>query len=235
MSEGAAEAAVTGDVSRMRRHESDHEIPWAMPIVVLRDKHRPANEVDVCEAAATAVVRMLDDPRARAEGPWHEALEYWREGAIRKVVRRADGKRWFDAQELPGVTVEHGREPAAARAFLPGPVDDVPRALNKLQVGGTTFPADEPSAAREVVVLIELSPLIEITSGKAAAQSAHAAQLAYEGMDEATRERWRRDNFRVRVERPTRPAWWEGERPVRVFDAGFTELDGITETARASW
>ena len=37
----------------------DHEIPWAMQLVVHRDRAHPAREVDVAEAAARAVVTLL--------------------------------------------------------------------------------------------------------------------------------------------------------------------------------
>ncbi|MDU6252022.1 MAG: peptidyl-tRNA hydrolase, partial [Cutibacterium avidum] len=45
--------------------------PWAMQLVLLRDKRFPAREVDACEAAARAVVSLLDDPRTAPGGPWH--------------------------------------------------------------------------------------------------------------------------------------------------------------------
>ena len=45
-------------------------------------------------------------------------------------------------QELPGVTVAVGD--AQARALLPGPVDDVPKVVSRLQIGGTDLPDDQP-------------------------------------------------------------------------------------------
>ena len=72
-------------------HEPD---PWAMQLVLLRDKHHPARQVDACEAAARAVVFLLDDPRTQPGGPWHDAVRQWSDKRIRKIVRRASGKRW---------------------------------------------------------------------------------------------------------------------------------------------
>ncbi|WP_245579792.1 peptidyl-tRNA hydrolase [Brevibacterium album] len=236
-SEGLAETGPD-----VRRHERDHAVPWALPIVVRRSKAHPAREVDVCEAAAEVVVRLLDDPRSRPGGEWHEALEHWRAGAIRKVVRRGDGQQFADARALDcvGALVPapgEDRGPAEALAFPPGPVRPLPRALKKLQVGGTAFPAEGESAvpAAEAVVTVELTPHHALTSGKAAAQCAHAAQLAYEQMPAAVRERWRAAGFRVRVERASAEAWAAGGRSVSITDAGFTELDGPTETTRARW
>ncbi|NUL59895.1 hypothetical protein F7P83_05800 [Brevibacterium luteolum] len=91
-----------------------------------------------------------------------------------------------------------------------------------------------PVASR-LVVTIELSPDVDLTTGKAAAQCGHAAQLAYEQMPTHPRDAWRRDGFRVRVATPATADWEAETAPVRVVDAGFTEVDGPTETARARW
>jgi peptidyl-tRNA hydrolase len=217
-------------------HEPD---PWAMQLVVMRDRHHPARQVDVCEAAARAVVALLDDPRSAEGGPWFPAVQHWNDHRIRKLVRRADGKRWTDVQELDGVTVEQdgvdGFGPAAVRAFPPAPVQPLPKALDKLQVSGTHFPDEGVSANGDAVVTIEINPSLEITSGKAAAQCGHAAQLARQTMPATILEGWRSDGFRVRVVTATEQDWNAGGRPVSITDAGFTELDGPTETTRAYW
>ena len=82
---------------------------------------------------------------------------------------------------------------------------------------------------------IELSPEVELTTGKAAAQCAHAAQLVYEQMPADRRDEWRDEGFQVRVVTPARSVWDADDAPVRVIDAGFTEVDGPTETARGRW
>lgn len=217
----------------------DHDIPWAMQLVVHRDRQSPARQVDVAEAAARAVVGLLADPRSAPNGPWYPAVKYWRDARIRKLVRRADGKRWADVQELPGVTVTQAGAgesgDAAVRAFVPGPVKPLPKELNKLQVSGTSFPDDGVSHSNDAMVTVEVRPGLEMTNGKLAAQCAHAAQLAWETMSDADQERWREDEFRVRVDHPSQDEWAAVTRPVAVIDAGLTELDGPTETTRAWW
>lgn len=221
--------------------KAEEEVPWAMQIVVLRDKHALAADVDVAETAARAVVTLLDDPRAQVDGPWNEAIARWTQGGrIRKIVRRADGKRWQDVQELPGVTRRTEAEnavagPAAVRALPPAPVRPLPHVLDRLQVGGTTFVHEGTSRRSDARVVIEVSPLIEITSGKLVAQVAHAAQRAYDLAPEEVRQAWREAGFPVRVERVDAETWARGQRPVSITDAGFTELDGPTETVRAFW
>ncbi|WP_343207022.1 peptidyl-tRNA hydrolase [Brevibacterium oceani] len=225
----------------MRRHETDHEVPWSLPIVVRRSKTAIARHIDVLEATSRAVVTFLDDPRTQPGGEWHDAVAYWRDGAIRKVVRRGDGKKLEDARALGSVSVTFGGTddfaPAEASVFVPGPVEPLPHELKKLQVGGTEFPDEGESSipAAEAVVTIELSPELTLTTGKAAAQCGHAAQLAYEQMPDRVRERWRASGFNLRVQTATKEAWAANEQQVSVVDAGFTEVDGPTETVRAKW
>ena len=220
-----------------------------MQLVLLRDKHHPARQVDACEAAARAVVFLLDDPRTQPGGPWPDAVRQWADKRIRKIVRRASGKRWDDVQVLDGVTISQDPPPYASpetgparvRAFVPAPVHPQPKQIDKLQVAGTNLPADGDSATTEPVVTIEINPRIEMTTGKACAQCGHAAQLAHEAMsfgnddDRHTLETWRHDGFRVRVVTPTVEHWDSDVARVRVVDAGFTEFDGPTATTRARW
>lgn len=219
--------------------QEDEQNPWAMQLVVCRDRHLLAREVDVCEAAARAVVMVLDDPRARPGGPWHAAVRHWSDGRIRKLVRRADGKRWTDVQALDGITLVQpgpdGHGDARVRAFVPAPVHPLVKALGKLQVSGTHFPPEHRSRSSDALAIIEVTPHAEMSSGKLAAQCGHAAQRLYELASDVQRESWRADGFRVEVRWPDARAWDSVRRPVSIVDAGFTELDGPTETTRASW
>lgn len=222
----------------------DHEQPWAMQLVIHRNKQALANHLDVVEAAGTAVVQLLDDPRStNLDGPWAAAVAHWRAGWIRKVARRAENKRWHDVQGLDGITAESAS--GQVRALVPGPVASVPPELKKLQVGGTQLPRLHESTQEHAVVAVELTPEVELSTGKAAAQVGHAAQLAYEylteqyqgGDQESARvlETWRQDGFRITVAIATPEQWAVADRPVRVLDAGLTEVSGATETARATW
>lgn len=164
-----------------------------MDVVVRRDRHRPARRVDACEAAARAVVSLLDDPRCQPDGPWWQAVQHWENTRIRKIVRRADGKRWADVQEVAGVTVtqpapDDEHDAAAVRAIVPAPVGGQPRAVNKLQISGTHLPDDGVSASSDAIVTIEINPMIEMTTGKACAQCGHAAQRAYRILQESSQQ-----------------------------------------------
>lgn len=172
------------------------------------------------------------DANAGPDRRWLDAVDAWRGVAIRKIVRRARGKRWDEAQALDGVTVVQGQ--AQARAFVPAPVRPLPPELAKMQVEGTALPAGG-STTRDALVTVRISPLVEMTSGKTAAQCAHAAQRAWEAMSPDERARWADDDHRVRVERDTAKSWAQRPARVSVVDAGFTELEGQHETTRADW
>jgi peptidyl-tRNA hydrolase len=209
--------------------------PWAMQLALRDDRpERPAH-LAVCEAAAAAVVLLLTDPRS-VEGEWARRVRRWESGAIRKVVRRGRGVRFSAVQDLPGVQAE--RRGACVRAFVPGPTDLVPPALAKLQVGGTDQPErGEPSPPGPGALSIALTPLTAMTTGKAAAQSGHAAQLALRAMPAAARAAWRDGGWRVRVLMPDASAWSRlaPQAPVAVHDGGFTEVAPGTRTALAWW
>jgi peptidyl-tRNA hydrolase len=76
-----------------------------------------------------------------------------------------------------------------------------------------------------------------MTTGKAAAQSGHAAQLALRAMPAAAVQAWRDSGWAVRVLIPETAAWSRLTRvvPVAVHDGGFTEVAPGTRTALAWW
>jgi len=202
----------------------------AMP-VILRLERPPAARTPVLEAAAAAALAVCLDPRAQPGGEWREAVSIWVGTQIRKIARRARGAHWAAVQELPGVTWEV--DGAEARALLPGPVDEVPRVVSRLQIGGTDLPPDDPPPPPADAPVIWLNAALELTVGKAAAQVGHASMLyaAAHGLAEVPRfavrdadpERWAR--LCAAVER--------GE-AVAVRDAGFTEVAPGTITCIAA-
>ena len=211
--------------------------PWAMQLALRDDRPQRPSHLAVCEAAAAAVVLLLTDPRStEPDGDWAKRVGRWESGAIRKVVRRGRGVRFSAVEDLPGVQVE--RRGACVRAFVPGPTDRVPPALAKLQVGGTEQPErGEPSAPAAGGLSIALTPLTAMTTGKAAAQSGHAAQLALRGMPLHALRAWRDGGWAVRVLLPDEAAWSRlaPAAPVVVHDGGFTEVAPGTRTAVAWW
>lgn len=192
----------------------------AMPLI-LRLEKPPAGRTPVLEAAAAAALALCLDPRAEPGGEWHDAVSVWVGGRVRKIARRARTAHWDATAELPGVTWSVGS--AQVRALLPGPVDDVPRIVARLQIGGTDLEPDDPPPPVGDAPVIWVNATLGMTVGKAAAQVGHASML-YAGAHGLRSV----PQFAVRAADPAR--WRElcaaaerGE-AVAVRDAGFTEV-----------
>ena len=224
-------------------HEDPADEPaWALQLAAKVEKTAPPGHTAVCEAAAMAVLRLLTDPRTQVDGddcpptsPTPTWVARWESGRIRKVMRRARGARWDALAALPGVTVDH--DGAQVRAFVPGPVTELPAEVSKLQVAGLdlTDDAAEPKPAPEPpYVLIWTNPKASMSTGKAAAQCGHAAQLLlWSHSDPSSTVPWPAGDPPVRVVRPTPAEWAKAPATVAVHDAGFTEVAPGTITAKA--
>ncbi|WP_375483850.1 peptidyl-tRNA hydrolase [uncultured Jatrophihabitans sp.] len=200
----------------------------ALPFVIRIERADPPTRTDALEAAARAVLLILTDGRPE----WADALAAWDGQRIRKVVRRARGAAWTRAREVDGLDVVRGS--AELRVYPPVPVDDWPPDLARLQVGGTTLEDPEPPAPPPPgVPLVLLSPHAEMTTGKAMAQAAHAAQLGWRSATPAQRSSWQQAGFPLAV-RDATPRQWDDaaatDAPV-VHDGGFTEVEPGTATA----
>lgn len=211
-----------------------------MQLVVRVERADPPTERAACAAAAPAVAALLADGRSQPGGPWAPLVERWLQGRIRKVVRRARAHAWERAHAVDGVTV--AADGAEVRALVPGPTDDVPLEIARLQIRGLHLdtadrvPHADATAAHPAIV-VALAPLEAFSTGKQAAASGHAAQLALGAMRPERRHRWAEARFPVVVTHPDGTAWQRLRRtaPVVVADAGFTEVEPGTVTAVAHW
>ena len=136
------------------------------PIILLVDREDPCPEDEgIAVAALASVNALLANPR-------HPYWRPWAQGAFAKSVRRADAKMFAKvASEFPcHAMAQIGT--ARAMGFAPMQADSLPKRLAKLQVSGTTLPAGghmEPTMVR-----IALNDSLGMSTGKAAAQAAHA-------------------------------------------------------------
>jgi peptidyl-tRNA hydrolase len=242
VTEPESDAEVGSGSACSRAFPPDPMVPWAVQLVARVERAEPPTHFELCEAAALAVVGLLDDARSEPGGEWAERMERWESGQIRKLVRRARGAAWDRAAALPGVTASRGR--ATVRALPPAPTSPLPPELVKLQVSGLDLETESDPAvaldpgrfARSVTVV--LNPDARLSSGKMAAQSGHAAQLAYRRMPAERREEWRGDGWPLVVTRPDAGTFADlaAVAPVVVHDAGYTETGGqVTLTALALW
>ncbi|MDF2498280.1 peptidyl-tRNA hydrolase [Arthrobacter koreensis] len=197
------------------------------PILLRVDKEDPAAHTDAVAAAAVACV--LAFARRESDEQWAD----WMAGRFTKTVRRAGPKPFAKlTADAPSGTVVVGK--AAAAAFEPQRYEDMPRALRSLQVSGTQLPAGAPVAARPGSPLIVLNQELKMSTGKAAAQAAHALLAWYLelGPEEAAAFAANPDAAATEV-----PAARFGELRLGrgagplIVDAGLTEIDPGSATA----
>lgn len=211
--------------------------PLALQLAVRIERGRAPAVVDICRATALATIRLIDDPRSRPGGPWHESVEAWNGARIRKLVRRGRSSAWLKALAVPGVTV--GLDGIEVRAFVPGPMAEIAEPVAKLQIQSTDLdPATRVARVDPVGGLtIAVTPGVEMSWGKQAAQCAHAAQRAWMTETADDMAAWHRAGSPIRVVHPE-PALWdalvEGATTV-IRDGGYTEIPAGTTTTCAWW
>ncbi|GAB1821512.1 peptidyl-tRNA hydrolase [Herbidospora sp. RD11066] len=210
---------------------------YVLPLVVRIERATPPRRTDALEAAALAVLRMVNDPRSDGEGEWAEAVRGWERHGIRKVVRRARGAEWTRVLGLPGETVSAGT--AQVRVHPPIPLDGWPKDLSRLQVSGTDLEDPEPPGSPGAHCVLWINPHLEMTAGKAMAQAGHAAQLAWWATPPSDRAEWRETGLATSVRTASAHDWAklvETDLPA-VRDAGFTEIEpgSVTVIATAPW
>ncbi|MEP1126132.1 MAG: hypothetical protein ABJH68_19805 [Ilumatobacter sp.] len=217
--------------------DREPESPLALQLAVRVEKVDPPTTAAICAASILATISLLEDERSQADGPWHGAVAAWNGDRIRKIVRRGRASAWQRAQEPDGVTVE--RDGAEVRAFVPGPLDEAPDALAKLQIQST--PLDDVErvdvAPEGTGLLVAVTPEFDMSWGKQAAQCAHAGQWAWMRSDASIVERWNAHGRPITIVHPTRRLWSSlvDTAPVRIHDGGFTEIPAGTMSAIAWW
>ncbi|MET4061947.1 peptidyl-tRNA hydrolase [Arthrobacter sp. UYP6] len=198
------------------------------PIVLLVDKEDPAAHLDAVAAAAVASVS------AYARRSEDEAWENWVFGRFTKTVRRA-GPKVFEkmAASAPSGTVVVGR--AKAVAFEPVTYEEMPKKLRALQVSGTHLPDGDPVPGGPGSPLIVVNADLEMSTGKAGAQAAHALLAWYLTLSAEERTAWYDAGTRASVRLAKGPefdtlAKAPGAGPL-IVDAGMTEIAPNTATA----
>lgn len=213
------------------------ESPRALQLAARVEKTDPPSTPAICAAAVLATIELLDDPRSQPEGEWYEAVAAWNGSRIRKIVRRGRASSWVKAQEPDGVTVE--RDGAEVRAFVPGPLDQAPRPLAKLQIQSSDLEEVERVDLLPPLsgLLIAVTPFVEMSWGKTAAQCAHAGQRAWMKGDPAVVEAWNQAGRPITIAHPTEDLWnrLHPISTVQIRDGGFTEIPAGTNTAIAMW
>jgi len=203
------------------------------PIAVLNDPRNPAGHEESCLAAALAsAAAFVAHPEDPAWGRWYPHGQG-------KSARRGKPKD-LRALEAEGATfVSVG---AALAAALPPRDYPLTGRMRQLQVAGTEMPHAHRSAthawpAPQGVPALEigLDTSLGMSTGKAAAQSAHAAFDWVMGLEPRARNAWVAAGQPARL-LPVDAAAMRALLPtasVRIHDAGHTEIASGSLTAIA--
>jgi peptidyl-tRNA hydrolase len=208
------------------------EFELIQPIVLLVDRDNPSPDVDGIAAVAEASVTAYW--RATIFGQKLGAWDEWLSGPFAKTVRRADRKTFDKLRALFTGDASPTRVcvgSAEALAFNPIEPGSMPSALKRLQVSGTTLPRGEADVSADRSATIVLNEDLGMSTGKAAAQAAHALfALHLTGDRHATVST-------PRIRFASRTAIDEilntHESAVSIVDAGRTEIEPGSLTAIA--
>ncbi|WP_207345672.1 peptidyl-tRNA hydrolase [Arthrobacter sp. E3] len=201
-----------------------HEL--VQPIILLVDREEPASEQHGIAAAALASVQaFMRDP----DNPdWQQ----WATGAFAKSVRRADAKMFARVLAAFPEHVLSTVGQASAIGLPPMPAAELPKLLAKLQVSGTTLPTGDPLPPQPLNIALNAS--LDMSTGKAAAQAAHALFAWVLESKPAVVEAWAADGFPVGILELPAKEFRKGLRksagPV-IQDAGRTEIEPGSTTA----
>ncbi|WP_154606373.1 MULTISPECIES: peptidyl-tRNA hydrolase [Arthrobacter] len=199
------------------------------PIILLVDRVEPAGaDYGIAAAALASVQAYLRDP----ENPcWQQ----WAAGAFGKSVRRADAKMFAKVlAAFPGHAVASVGDGHAV-GFPPMPAQALPKLLAKLQVSDTVLPPGEPLGAQPVTIV--LNGALGMSTGKAAAQAAHALFAWVLDAGSLTVDAWSAAGFPLGVIHASPREFRRGVKraagPV-IQDAGRTEIEPGSTTAYVS-
>lgn len=196
------------------------------PIILFVDREEPASEQHGIAAAALASVQ------AYLHAPENPDWRIWAAGHFAKSVRRADAKMFakvlaaFPDHVL--ATVGEGR----AAGLPPMPAAALPKLLAKLQVSGTQLPPGDPLP--EAALTITLNDSLGMSTGKAAAQAAHALFAWVLESKPAAVQAWINAGCPVGVQELAAKEFKKGARKCKgpvIQDAGRTEIEPGSTTA----
>jgi peptidyl-tRNA hydrolase len=214
-------------------HEDpEGESPWALQCVV--NESAEFSENALSQATALAVLNFLDEARTNPE--WASAVARWKQGRIRKILRRARNSKWDKLANEAGVTTTH--HGVTVRVFVPSAMDSIPPAIKKCQVSGITATENEylPSTNALPFLAIFSNRSLSMSPGKAAVACAHVAQLMSEQLLEEDYAEWKSLGFPLWASTLGQTnSWIEQFADVVIHDGGLTEVEPGSITAIGIW
>ena len=217
--------------------DPEGESPWALQCVV--EETADFNEQELARALSVAVLNFLDAAKDNPE--WSAAVDRWKQGRIRKILRRARNSRWAKLEDEQGITtVANG---IAVRVFVPSAMDAIPANIRKCQVSGLNVNPRASLGEPQGSLIVNINSALEMSPAKAAVACAHVAQLMSEKMSPEVYQLWKQSGFSLGIDYLDVALFNEEHAPsdidavadVVVHDGGLTEVEPGSVTAVGFW
>lgn len=193
-------------------------------------------------AIASGLLLARADLSAEPENVWSTWLDTSYTKSVRRVKRPVELER-VRALGLPSAEIAFGD--AVAIAFVPGDPGQNPREISRLQVSGLDLAPDDTHLLqiglyrpRALTARIEINSDVTMSTGKTAAQAAHAVGAWVLAQSVETRKAWAREpGISIGVvsfsRHPADPVAFDSTAVTTIVDNGLTEIAAGTATARA--
>jgi peptidyl-tRNA hydrolase len=185
------------------------------------------------EAIAAVAVAALEGYRASSAE--QEIWDRWmNEGDGGKTVRRANDKDFAKVSQRTDVIATSEVGEAKVLAFLPVAYTEMDSVIRRLQVGNTDFERKEmPEVAGAPTIVLNLD--LGMSTGKSAAQAAHALLAWWDLSSRQTRDEWVENGHNINVVEVSGELFRSESSLVDPFavihDAGHTEIESGSATA----
>lgn len=212
--------------------DPEGESPWALQCVV--NESTEFSENALAQAQALAVVNFLDAARSNPE--WAATVDRWKQGRIRKIIRRAKNAKWDKLESLEGVTTTYNG--ISIRVFVPSSMDEIPAPIKKCQVSGIKITEneylDKPKELPFLMAFFNRS--LNMSPGKTAVACSHVSHLMAEQLTSEDYLAWKTNGFPIAVSSTyTFPEFAEKYADVVIRDGGLTEVEPGSVTAYGFW
>jgi peptidyl-tRNA hydrolase len=219
-------------------HEDpEGESPWALQCVV--EETADFSEQELAHALSVSVLNFLDAAKDNPE--WSAAVTRWKQGRIRKILRRARNSRWTKLEDEQGLTTVTNE--ISIRVFVPSAMDAIPANIKKCQVSGLNASLKSVMADEAGSLTIDINSALDMSPAKAAVACAHVAQLMSEQLSDVAYLSWKKSGFSIDIEYLDVPYFNEVHFPtgidevadVVIHDGGLTEVEPGSITAVGFW
>lgn len=164
----------------------------------------------------------------------HSIIDWITSGRIRKIVKRARGKKWEQYVSLEDTVTYVSPQGSSISIHFPTPMSEQPTPLRRLQVSGLEYPHEvhSPKTPLSKKLAVTFNDTLHMTTGKKIAQLGHAVQLFLMVGDPQDVHDWLESGHMIEV---VPDSFQNKEKLISVKDAGYTEVPSGSVTTVVSY